>query len=170
MSKQASESAELICQMERERKAALDEKEMEFQEKEDALEDLKKELQNELEAVRQKEKVLDEAVRAVTEMPSMDEAVDYILDHATIEIRTSPECPVTFPFVARRYLDYIRSTQKKEAERACMKVKKVSTDDESGAMQLSKKESVAPVRRKTARKAPEYTFSGAAQPDNGIGF
>lgn len=134
MTKQESENAELLFQMEQvrqaldARKAALDEKEdaLEQREKEVGdLEERKKELQHELEAVRKKEERLDEAVRAVTEMPPLDDAVDYILDHASIEIRVTPGSP-TFPFIARRVLDHIRYTQKKEAENIRKKAKKSS--------------------------------------------
>lgn len=175
MTKEESENAELTCQMERERqeldtrKFALDEKEMELQEKEASLEqrekevgdleDRKKELRRELEMVKKKEESLDEAVRAVSEIPSLDEAVDYILDHASIEIRVTPGSPCTFPFIARRVLNHIRETQKKEAENIRRKAKKAAADGESGSMQLSKKANAEPARRKTARKAPEYTFS-----------
>ena len=136
MTKQESGSAKMLYQMEQERqaldarKAALDareavldardgeqrEKAEDLERREKAvrnLEEQKEEVQRKQEAIRKKEEALDEAVKAVTEMPTMDAAVEYIMDHATIEIRTSPESPLAFPFVARRYLDYIRSTQKK---------------------------------------------------------
>lgn len=186
MTKGESENAELLHQMERERqeldtrRAALDEKEMELQEKEDALkqrekevcdlEGRKKELLRELEMVKKKEESLDEAVRSVSEIPPLDEAVDYILDHASIEIRVTPESPYTFPFIARRVLNHIRYTQKKEAENIRRKAKKAAADGEDGSMQLSKKVNAEPASRKTARKAPEYIFGGSAQPDNGMGL
>lgn len=192
MAKQESEKAELLYQMEQGRQEldtrkaaldaredALDEKEMELQEKEDALEqrekevgnleEQKKELQQGIEAVRKKEEILDEAVRAVSEIPPLDEAVDYILDHASIEIQATPGSPLTFPFIARRYLEHIQYTQKKEAENIREKAKKAADDGEAGAMQLSKKMNAEPARKKSTRRMPEYTFS-VTQPDNDMEY
>ena len=45
-----------------------------------------------------------------------------------------------------------------------MEVKKASADDDSGTMQFTRK-AVAPTRRKSVRKAPEYTFSVTQQND-----
>lgn len=183
MTKQESANAELLFHLEQARQAldmrkaalddreyALDEKEMELQEKQNALEEREKELQHELEAVRKKEKSLDEAVRAVSEIPALDEAVDYILDHASIEIRVIHDSQFTYPFIARRYLNYIREMQKKEAENIRKKAKKAAADGEAGSMQLSEKANAEPARKKSMRKAPEHAFSGAAQPDNGMEF
>lgn len=182
MTKRESENAQLLCKMERERqeldtrKAALDaredalyKKEMELQEKEDALEDRKKELKQGIETVRKKEEILDDAVRAVSEIPPLDEAVDYILDHASIEIYATPKSTLTFPFVARRVLDHIRETQKKEAESIRNNAKKAAADSEDGSMQLAKKPNAEPAHRKSERKALEYMFS-TRQPDNGMGY
>ena len=177
------------------REDELDAKEDELQEKEEMLEQREKEVQDleeqketvrqKLAAVKQKEDDLDEAVRAVTEMPTMDEAMDYILDHASIEIQAIPGSPCTFPFIARRYLEHIRETQKKEVEIACKKVKKKETDDGPGemqfyrrkpvangeavSMQFSEKANAEPARKKSTRRVPEYAFS-VAQPDDGMEF
>lgn len=113
--------------------------------RETAIEDLeeqKKAVLQEREAIRQKEVQLDEAVKAVSEMPALDECVEKVLDAAFVKIKSSPESPETFDFVARRYLEYLQEDQKERAEEICK-----------------------PVRR----AVPEYTFD-TQQPEDGMEF
>lgn len=95
------------------------------------LEEQKKTVQRELEAIRQKENTLDEAIRTVSEIPPMDSLAEEVLNRATIEVRSSPESPVTANFVAMKYLEHLRETQIQKAR---------------------------DIRKTVKRAAPEYTF------------
>lgn len=105
------------------------------------LEDQKKAVLQEREAIRQKEAQLDKAVRAVSEMPTLDACVEKVLDVAFVRIKSSPESPETFNFVARRYLERLQEDQKEQAEEICKTVR---------------------------RTAPDYTFD--TQPEDGMEF
>lgn len=71
---------------------------------------------------RQKDNQLSEAIRAVTEMPTMDAAVEKVLDVVFVTLQSSPDAePVNC--VARRYLEYLQENQKEETEMICKKVK-----------------------------------------------
>lgn len=105
------------------------------------LEDQKKAVLQEREAIKQKEAQLDEAVRAVSEMPTLDACVEKVLDVAFVRIKSSPESPETFNFVARRYLERLQEDQKEQAEEICKTVR---------------------------RTAPDYTFD--TQPEDGMEF
>ncbi|MCX4297909.1 MAG: plasmid recombination protein [Lachnospiraceae bacterium] len=104
----------------------LSEWQAELQQRETAvldLEEQKKAVLQDQEAVRQKESQLDEAIRAVSEMPTMDECVERVLDVAVVTLKVSPGSdPVKF--VARRYLEYLQESQKERAEQMCKDVKR----------------------------------------------
>lgn len=105
------------------------------------LENQKKAVLQEREAIRQKEAQLDKAVRAVSEMPTLDACVEKVLDVAFVRIKSSPESPETFNFVARRYLERLQEDQKEQSEEICKTVR---------------------------RTAPDYTFD--TQPEDGMEF
>lgn len=92
------------------------------------LEDQKKAVLQERETIKQKEAQLDEAVRAVSEMPTLDACVEKVLDVAFVRIKSSPESPETFNFVARRYLERLQEDQKEQAEEICKTVRRTSPD------------------------------------------
>lgn len=124
---------------------ALSELRENLEQRETAVQDLeeqKKMVLQEREAIRQKEVQLDEAVRAVSEMPTLDACVEKVLDVAFVRIKSSPESPETFDFVARRYLERLQEDQKERAEEICK-----------------------PVRR----TVPDYTFN-TQQPEDGMEF
>lgn len=104
----------------------LSEWQAELQQRETAvldLEEQKKAVLQDQEAVRQKESQLDEAIRAVSEMPTMDECVERVLDVAVVTLKVSPGSdPVKF--VARRYLEYLQESQKERAEQMCKTAKR----------------------------------------------
>lgn len=91
------------------------------------LEQQKEVVLQEREAIRQKDNQLSETIRAVTEMPTMDAAVEKVLDVAFVTLQSSPDAePVNF--VARRYLEYLQENQKEETEMICKKVKRTIPD------------------------------------------
>lgn len=92
------------------------------------LEYQKKAVLQELETIRQKEAQLDKAIRAVSEMPTLDECVEKVLDVAFVKIKSSPKSTETFDFVARRYLERLQEDQKEQAKEICKTVRRTSPD------------------------------------------
>lgn len=152
--KQESENAELLYQIEQKKKAldaqqaalnaqqvALDNKGKEFQNKEesivetqnmlvewqDNLEYREKAVEQEKENIKQKESKLDQAIKAVTEMPTMDEALEIVLNNASVAYRSHDGGPV-INVIARRYLEYLQKEQKQEAEQICKTVRRTIPD------------------------------------------
>ena len=74
-------------------------------------------------------------------MPTLDACVEKVLDVAFVRIKSSPESPETFNFVARRYLERLQEDQKEQSEEICKTVR---------------------------RTAPDYTFD--TQPEDGMEF
>lgn len=123
---------------------ALSELRENLEQRETAVQDLeeqKKAVLQEREALKQKEVQLDEAVKAVSEMPALDECVEKVLDVAFVTY-TIPGTTETMDFVARRFLERLQEDQKERAEEICK-----------------------PVRR----TVPEYTFD-TQQPEDGMEF
>lgn len=123
---------------------ALSELRENLEQRETAVQDLeeqKKAVLQEREAIRQKEVQLDEAVKAVSEMPTLDECVEKVLDAAFVTY-IIPDTKETMNFVARRFLERLQEDQKERAEEICK-----------------------PVRR----AVPEYTFD-MQQPEDGMEF
>lgn len=91
------------------------------------LEDQKKNIQQELETVRQKKLQLDETIKAVSEMPPLDECVEKVLDKAFVKY-SPPGSTETYNFIARRYLEHLRESQKERAEEICKMVSRTASD------------------------------------------
>lgn len=54
----------------------------------------------------------------------MDEYVEKVLDMAFVTLRVSPESSEKMNFVARRYLEHLQGSQKKQAEQICKNAKR----------------------------------------------
>lgn len=124
---------------------ALSELRENLEQRETAVQDLeeqKKMVLQERESIRQKEVRLDEAFRAVSEMPTLDECVEKILDAAFVTY-TIPGTTETVNFVARRFLERLQEDQKERAEDICKTVR---------------------------RTVPDYTFNTQQQPEDGMEF
>lgn len=155
--KQESENAELLYQIEQEKqalstqqaalnahKAALENRDKELQAKEESIVETQnalsewqdnleqremavQDLENQKKTVEEKESKLDQAIKAVTEMPTMDEALEIVLNNATVAYRMHPESPV-INVIARRYLEYLQKEQKQETEQICKTVQRTIPD------------------------------------------
>ncbi len=106
------------------------------------LENQKKAVLQELEAMRQKEVQLDETIKAVSEMPSLDECVEKVLDAAFVTY-TIPGTTETVNFVARRFLERLQEDQKEQVEDICKPVRRI---------------------------VPDYTFDTQQQPEDDMEF